>query len=181
MNITEIINKYNLYPNESQTYVQPFNDGTEFFWDKIPAYTQFVNDVDNRYAIFLKSIREKKQLQKDSIYFEHQNYTQNIDEIRKSNFFKKISNTYLFSRSYDRMILSTDSEKTFYLCFIKPTQNILDDFANIKGKFLFIYKQKQNNDLLCLDNIKPLKHMLVDNYELIFNYEPKKTYDLFNL
>ena len=44
--------------------------------------------------------------------------SKDINKIRKSDFFNRISNTYLFSRSYDRMIASTDSNKTFYFCLV---------------------------------------------------------------
>ena len=64
----------------------------------------------------------------NSIYFEHEQKTQDINKIRKSNFFSRISNTYLFSRTYDRTILSTDSDKTFYLCLIKPTEKNIKRF-----------------------------------------------------
>lgn len=182
MELYDIIINNDLYPDDIQTYVQPFNDGTQFFWKKTPCYTQFINDENGRYELFLKSLREKIQLQKDSIYFQHQQYTQDIEIIRKSNFFNRIANTYLFSRTYDRTIFSTDSDKTFYLCFKKPTQTILNDFANIQGKFLFVYEiNDKDKNLLCLNEIKPLNTLSTNGYEFVFNYEPKKTYDLFNL
>ena len=177
MNITQIIKQNNLYPQDIQTYVQPFSDGSDFFWNKVPSFTQFVNDQHGKLEMFFKSIRQNKPLEKDSIYFEHQNYEKNIsvETIRNSDFFKRLTNTYLFCRTYDRTILSTDSQKTFYLCLIQPTQQILDDFQKIKGKFLFIY---QGKDL-------PLKYTgnwySYQDVYCLFNYFPAKEYDLFNI
>ena len=177
MNITSIIKENNLYPqNDIQTYVQPFNDGTQFFWNKVPAFTQFINDPNGRFQQFFRNIRQNKQLSKNSIYFQHEEYTNDINKIRKSNFFNRISNTYLFSRTYDRMIASTDSDKTFYFCFVQPSQQILNDFIGIKGKFLFMYKKQ--NDINIPNNINILQ---IQDYTLLYNFNPIKTYDLFNL
>lgn len=180
MNITNIINSNNLYCHQDiQTYVQPFSDGSDFFWNKTPSYTQFLNDENQRYEQFFRCIRQKKQLSDNSIYFEHEQKTQDINKIRKSNFFNRISNTYLFSRTYDRTILSTDSEKTFYLCLIQPTAKILNDFMNIKGKFLFVFKQESKTTIK-IDENKKINVVNTKDYTLFYNYEPRKTYDLFN-
>lgn len=180
MNITNIINSNNLYHHQDiQTYVQPFSDGSDFFWNKTPSYTQFINDENKRFEQFFRCIRQKKQLSDNSIYFEHEQKTQDINKIRKSNFFSRISNTYLFSRTYDRTILSTDSDKTFYLCLIKPTEKILNDFINIKGKFLFIFNQP-NNKIIEQAKIAQLNIINAKDCVLIYNYEPTKSYDLFN-
>ena len=74
------------------------------------------------------------------------------------------------------MIASTDSNKTFYFCLVQPSQQILNDFINIKGKFLFMYKKQ--HDINIPNSINMLQ---IQNYTLVYNFNPIKTYDLFNL
>ena len=138
MNIYQIIKENNLYPLDTNVYVQPFSDGSQFFWHKQPSKIQFINDVNHRLKTFFLSIAQNIPLQKNSIYFEHQEYTQDIVKIHNSNFFKRLQTIYLADRTYDRIITMSDTNKTFYLCIIKPNQDILNMFLKIKGKFLFL-------------------------------------------
>lgn len=173
--LTNLIKQNYLFPSNVKAYVQPFSDGSEFFWNKSPSFTQFLNDCDNRFEEFYDCIRLKKKLKKNSIYFEKQQYTQNQEQIVKSNFFQRLRTTYLFSRSYDRLINATDSINTFYLCLIQPTKEILEQFIKIEGKFLFIF---QSNTFKLENN--NLRYLKKENIHMIFNYQNKKSYDLFD-
>lgn len=168
----------NLLPLNIKAYVEPFTNGSQLFWKKNPSFTEFINDVDHSIQEFLLNIRLGNKLDKDSIYFKHQKYTQNINDIIKSNFYKRLQLTYIFDRSYDRLIASTDSNETFYYCPILPSQNILQDFKKIKGMFLFVFDVKKLNEF----NIENLNSMIVDNYVFIYNYNNSLNQDdLFSL
>lgn len=173
--LTEIIRQNHLFPENIKAYVQPFSDGSDFFWDKSPSFTQFLNDCNGRLEQFYRNIRQQKKLNKNSIYFERQSYTQNQEQILNSAFFKRLKHTYLFSRNYDRLIKSTDSKQTFYLCLIKPNQQLLCEFKKIMGKFLFIFENEtfQLND-------KKLNYIRQKNIHMIFNFNNVKSNDFFD-
>lgn len=166
MNITKIIEQNNLYPNNIKVYSQPFSSGSQFFWNKTPSSVEFINDVNKQLEKFFHSLRQGIQLDENSIYFKHEPYTQNIDEIRNSNFFKRLQLTYLVSRTYERVISMSDSKQTFFLCLTIPDEQIMDKFTKIQGKFLFIFPQK--NFKLYYNNLKILQ---LNEATCIYNYK----------
>lgn len=175
--IYEIIFQNNLYPYDNRTYVQPFTDGSYLFWNKELSFTQYINDVNKRLYQFYKNIRQKNYSFDNLIYYDQQLEINNINQILNSNFYKRMDRTYIFDRSYIDVIKATDDERTFYYCQIQSIdEQIINNFMNIKGKFLIVTKKIQKH----LNNINVMD-FLIDNqdYYFIFNYNAQKRQDLF--
>ena len=157
----------------TRTYVELFTDGSYLFWNKEPSFTQYINDINHRLKEFYKSIRQNK-IKKNSIYSQYQKFTENINEIISSNFYKRLDRTYIFDRDYINIIKATNDQQTFYYCQIEElTQDILIQLSKIKGKFLIVC-----NKIDC--QIK--KELNIKKYEdiiLIYNYEKEIKKDLF--
>ena len=67
--IYDIILKHNLYPWQTKTYVEPFSDGSYFFWNKPISFTQYINDVNKRICNFYLQIRNGNYDKANILFF----------------------------------------------------------------------------------------------------------------
>lgn len=178
--IYDIIKQLNLYP-QNRTYVQPFTDGSYMFWNKIPSFTQYINDVNHRLFDFYKSLRNGKII-KNSIYCQHQPFTKSIQEIINSNFYKRLDQTYLFDRDYKSVLKATDDPYTFFYIQIQNlTKEIFDSLSNIKGKYLIVCNHIFDRQYVCNNSkIESKKNKNNQLLYFIYNYQKNQNnQDLF--
>lgn len=164
-----IILKHNLYPWQTKTYVEPFSDGSYFFWNKPISFTQYINDVNKRICNFYLQIRNGNY-DKANIYMNSKTTYKDIKQILNTQFYKRLDRTYIFDRSVQDIIKATDSKDTFFYCQIQELNNqIISLFKKISGKFLFVCKKNnlENNEFNLLN---------INDMSFVYNYKIEKKY-----